>query len=61
MTTRVEYPKLKDLYAYLGYAVFLSQSLEELIKQGWFTLGIIPKHTELIVQYNNRGQTTVMY
>lgn len=37
-----EAPKLRDLYGYVGYNVFLSQSLEGLLNQALFAFIILP-------------------
>ncbi len=37
-----EAPKLREIYAYLGYAMFLSQSLEGLLNQAIFAFVIFP-------------------
>lgn len=43
-----EAPKLKELYAYLGYSIFLSQSLEGLLNQAIFAFVIFrAKHSEI--------------
>lgn len=43
-----EAPKLRELYAYCGYALFLSQTLEGLLEQGIFALVILPANTDEI-------------
>lgn len=37
-----EAPKLREIYAYVGYAVFLAQTLEGLLNQAIFSFVIIP-------------------
>ena len=43
-----EAPRLPELYSYIGYTVFLSQSLEGLLYQAIFSFVLIPNNASLI-------------
>ena len=52
-----EAPRLPELYSYLGYAVFLSQSLEGLLYQAIFSFVLIPNNASSI-QLMHENQAT---
>lgn len=48
-------PKMRDIYAYLGYAMFLGQILEGGLAQAAIVLVEFPKHRETIVAIAKEG------
>ena len=55
MESGQEAPKLKEIYAYHGYSMFLSQALEGLLMQAIYSFVIFPSSKEEIAKIVEKG------